>query len=130
MNDGLIYPYLCPAGYPTQGWGTRVQSMSSPPMTQEEADRRLLEHLESLSVQIMPYVHPTLYLASGKLSGVLSWVYNLGIGNLRSSTMRRRLEEADWAEAGRQCRRWVFAGGRKLPGLVLRREMEARLIES
>lgn len=64
-----------------------------------------------------------------RLAAVASWAYNLGTGRLRVSTMRRRINEKDWAEASRECRRWVYGGGKKLPGLVARRDEEAEMLE-
>lgn len=125
-SDGLIYPYLCPAGYPTQGWGLRVRDMDVPPITVEEADERL-----RLALRI--YVEKTLRIVpevagnDDRLAALSDFCFNLGPTALSSSTMRRRIGEGDWAAAARECQRWVFGGGRKLPGLVRRRAAEAAL---
>ena len=125
-SDGLIYPYLCPAGYPTQGWGLRVRDMDVPPITVEEADERL-----RLALRI--YVEKTLRIVpevagnDDRLAAVSDFCFNLGPTALSSSTMRRRIGEGDWAAAAQECQRWVFGGGRKLPGLVRRRAAEAAL---
>ncbi|WP_304412585.1 hypothetical protein [Pseudoxanthomonas sp. J35] len=39
--------------------------------------------------------------------------------------MRRRINQQDWHSAGQELRRWVYGGGKVLPGLVTRREAEA-----
>jgi len=44
---------------------------------------------------------------------------------LQTSTLRRRVNQRDWAAASTELRRWVYGGGRVLPGLVARREAEA-----
>jgi len=64
----------------------------------------------------------------GKQAAVVNWVFNLGVGRWCSSTFSRRVQAGDWLEASDKCRRWVHGGGRKLPGLVLRREMEVALM--
>jgi GH24 family phage-related lysozyme (muramidase) len=48
-------------------------------------------------------------------------------GHLQTSTLRRRVNQRDWTAAARELRRWVYGGGKVLPGLVTRRETEAML---
>ncbi|EPC3541486.1 glycoside hydrolase family protein [Aeromonas caviae] len=45
-----------------------------------------------------------------------------------TSTLRRRVNQRDWTAAGQELRRWVYGGGKVLPGLVTRREAEVALI--
>jgi lysozyme len=125
VEGDLIYPYLCPAGYPTQGWGLRVASMDVPPITVEEADERL-----RLALRI--YVEKTMRICPNvegdRLAALSDFCFNLGPTALSSSTMRRRVDEENWEAAALECQRWVFARGRKLPGLVRRRQAEAALL--
>lgn len=127
VHNGLIYPYLCPAGYPTQGWGLRVASMDEPAITVEEADERL-----RLALRI--YVEKTLRIIpevagdDNRLAALSDFCFNLGPTALSSSTMTRRVREGNWEAAASECQRWVFAKGRKLPGLVKRRAAEAALL--
>lgn len=127
-SDGLVYPYLCPALVPTIGWGTVVKSLDHPPITPEEAERLLMVELEACSLAALR-MSPVLAEHPARLSAITSFIYNLGQGRYRASTLKRRIDESRWTEAGKEIRRWVFGGGRKLPGLILRREAEARLIE-
>ncbi|MEG8099116.1 lysozyme, partial [Candidatus Liberibacter brunswickensis] len=53
---------------------------------------------------------------------------NLGIGQYRSSTFKKRIDESDWQNASIECKRWVYSRGKKLKGLVMRREVEATLL--
>jgi lysozyme len=62
---------------------------------------------------------------AGKLGAIADFCFNLGIGRLQTSTLRRRINQQDWPAAASELQRWVYAGGRKLRGLVLRREAEA-----
>jgi lysozyme len=64
----------------------------------------------------------------GRLAAIVDFTFNLGAGRLQTSTLRRRVNQSDWAEAGRELVRWVYGGGRMLPGLVVRREAERRLL--
>jgi lysozyme len=67
-------------------------------------------------------------LDGDRLGAITSFVFNLGAGRLAASTLRRKLNAGDWAAARRELVKWVWGGGRKLPGLVLRRAAERELI--
>ena len=66
-------------------------------------------------------------LTDGQYAALCDFVFNVGHGKFRASTLLRRLNAGDFHDAPRQPRRWVFAGGKKLPGLVIRREREIEL---
>ena len=57
----------------------------------------------------------------------MDFAYNLGIGRLRASTLRKRINAREWDSARVELLKWNKGGGKILPGLVKRREMEARL---
>ena len=61
----------------------------------------------------------------GRLAAIVDFTFNLGAGRLQTSTLRRRVNQRDWASAATELRRWVYGGGKVLPGLVTRREAEA-----
>ncbi len=65
---------------------------------------------------------------SVRLNAVSSWIFNLGAGRFQTSTLRRRINAEDWANARVEMLRWVRGGGRVLPGLVARRKVEAALL--
>jgi lysozyme len=67
-------------------------------------------------------------LRGERLAAIADFAYNLGLGRLKASTLRRRLNAGDYAGARQELRKWVRGGGRVLPGLVLRREAEAALV--
>ena len=69
-------------------------------------------------------------LNQGQYDALVSFAYNLGGGALASSSLRRILNRGNYPGAERQFKRWVFAGGRKLRGLVKRRAAEAELFAS
>ena len=60
-----------------------------------------------------------------RLAAIVDFTFNLGAGRLQTSTLRRRVNQRDWAAAASELRRWVYGGGKVLPGLVARREAEA-----
>ena len=64
-------------------------------------------------------------LTDGQFDALVSFTYNLGGGALQRSTLRRKINREEHAEVPEQFMRWVWAGGRKLRGLVRRRAAEA-----
>jgi len=134
--EGLrLKPYLCPAGVPTIGFGStsypdgRRVTLADPPITLERAEE-LLEWEMRKSVSAALRHCPVLLLEDGKWGAIADFVYNLGAGRLQASTLRRRINQRDWPEAVRELKKWIYGGGRKLPGLVLRREAEAVYISA
>lgn len=65
---------------------------------------------------------------SARLAAITDFTFNLGAGRLQTSTLRRRINERNWEEAGDELLRWTRGGGRVLPGLVRRREAERALL--
>ncbi len=53
--------------------------------------------------------------------------FNLGAGALQRSTLRRTVNREEHDAVPAEFGRWVWAGGRKLKGLIRRREAEAVL---
>ncbi|MGI9301903.1 MAG: lysozyme [Gammaproteobacteria bacterium] len=66
-------------------------------------------------------------LTDGQYAALCDFVYNVGGGNYRRSTLRRKVNAGKNDEVAFQFRRWVKAGGRVLRGLKIRREQEIEL---
>lgn len=126
-KDGLIYAYICPAGYPTQGYGLRVKDMSVPPITKEEALLRFKKVIPTYVSHALN-LSPNLKNHPKRLIAVTSFVYNLGPHAYAASTLRKKVNKEDWQGAARELGKWVNGGGRRLPGLVKRRKLEAQLL--
>jgi lysozyme len=62
-----------------------------------------------------------------RLAAIVDFTFNLGVGRLQTSTLRRRINQRDWVVAGQDLSGWVYGGGRVLPGLVLRRHGRVRI---
>lgn len=125
-NTELYVPYLCPAGYWTIGYG-RLVSHDHPPITHSEA----LAFLNTDTLRHLRFaldLSPVLAAYPRRLAAITSFVFNLGPGAYRASTLRRRVNAEDWDGARVQIMRWVNAGGRPLRGLVLRRQAEAAML--
>lgn len=63
-----------------------------------------------------------------RLAAIIDFTFNLGAGNLRASTLRRRINAGRWNDVPKELRKWVKGGGRVLAGLVKRREAESDLV--
>lgn len=127
--DGMVQAYKCPADVPTIGWGSTGPDVTMATLwTKAQCDARLERDAQRFADGVTR-ASPTIQGDEARTSALTSFAYNLGLGNYQSSTLRRRVNERDWPEAGRQIRRWNRAAGRVLPGLVLRRELEAALLE-
>ena len=136
--EGLrLKPYLCPAGYWTIGYGHVLRHGDGSMMTAADpapniewlpatAETNLQKTASRYAARAAALCPPA--AASGAQLGALtSFAYNLGLGALRASTLRRLILAGDDDGATEQFGRWIFAGGRKLPGLILRRADEAKL---
>lgn len=124
LPNGLIGPYVCPAGYPTIGWGIVVPSMDVPPISREMADAILAREVPKYMAQALA-LSPGLAAYPRRLGAITSFVFNLGAARYRASTLRRRVNAQDWAGACEELMKWTRGGGRVLPGLVKRRAAES-----
>ncbi len=129
-NDpGRAYPYVCPAGYWTIGYGHLCDS-KHPPITETEAEGYLARDLETALAATLRYCPVLAIEPEGRLAAIVDFTFNLGAGRLQTSTLRRRINQRDWATAATELCRWVYGGGRVLPGLVARREAELSLLRN
>ena len=96
---------------------------NSPETTQEMADAILEREIPRYMAQALS-VSPVLAAHPNKLGAITSFVFNLGIARYRSSTLRRKVDAQDWEGSADELPKWVYGGGRKLEGLVKRRDKE------
>lgn len=119
-------PYLCPAGFWTRGYGVLCDKNAGP-ITLEQGEIELTTILPRYIASALRYSPCLLLESDGRFSGVVDFVFNLGPGRYASSTLRRCVNAGQWERAKTEVLRWVWGGGRKLPGLVIRREADAAL---
>jgi len=117
--------YLCPAGVPTIGYGHIKGVQMGDVITEAQAHEMLVEELDEYESYINDLV--TVSLNQNQFDAMVSWVYNLGGGNLRASTLLKVLNSGDYAGVPAQIMRWNKAGGKVLEGLTRRRQAEADL---
>jgi len=122
-------PYVCPAGYLTVGYGhvVREGERFEEALSAEEGEALLRADLPRYEAAVCRLIEVA--LADPCFDALVSFTFNLGEGALQASTLRRLVNAGRLEDAGPQFDRWVFAGARKLPGLVRRRAAERVLWE-
>ena len=93
--------------------------------SEDHADHMLEVEMEEYEKYINDLV--TVELNQNQFDAMVSWVYNLGVGNLQSSTLLKVLNAGDYAGVPEQIMRWNKASGKVLEGLTRRRQAEADL---
>ncbi len=134
-------PYLCPAGYPTIGYGHRIPSLVHPALTVQEAEELLLWDLR-LAERGALALAPNLAAQPRRLAALTDLVFNVGRDALDGVSPSDLTDDAgvvqclrasDWAGAAVRFRQWDHARVNgaliELPGLKRRREIGARWIE-
>ena len=116
-------PYVCPAGFWTIGHG-HLCDQKHPQITEAEAEVYLARDLQTALAATLRYCPVLATEPEKRLAAIVDFTFNLGAGRLQTSTLRRRVNQRDWGSAGQELRRWVYGGGKVLPGLVTRREAE------
>jgi len=124
-------PYLCPAGVPTIGYGSTVYpdgrkvKLSDPPISRDTAIFYMKHELER-NYNSVAMMCPVLLSNEMWMGAILDFVFNLGAGRLQQSTLRRKINAKEWGSVPGELNKWVYTGGKKLKGLVLRRAAEAQ----
>jgi lysozyme len=128
-DDGMVHAYRCPAGKWTCGYGATKGVRSGVKWTKEYAEMRLIEDLEEHGKIVKKYVNVP--LTQSQYDSLTSFVFNLGGGAFRSSTLLKRLNAGKYDECPEQIMRWNKArvDGKLTPlrGLTRRRSAEAAI---
>ena len=117
--------YQDSVGIWTIGWGHTGSVKKGDIWTQGEADNILLNDLDKFEGYVNQHVKVP--LTQNQFDALVSWTFNLGPGNLKSSTMLTKLNEKKYDEVPSQMKRWNKAGGKVLRGLERRRNAEAAM---
>jgi len=124
LDANRAYPYVCPAGYWTIGYG-HLCDADHPPITQDQAEKYLAVDMEIALSATLRYCPVLVSESDDRLAAIVDFTFNLGAGRLQMSTLRRKVNLKDWPGAVHELYKWVHGGGRVLPGLVVRRQVEA-----
>ncbi len=125
-------PYRCPGGYATIGYGstfyedgTRV-TLNDPPLDQQRAESLLLTVLKHFEVQVDSVTRDD--ITQHQFDALVSFCFNVGADSLKRSTLLRKVNtNPNDSTIRTEFRRWVYANGKRLLGLLKRREAEWQL---
>ena len=120
--------YKCPAGVWTIGYGHTEDIKEDDIVSPEEANKLLRADVFKFEEYVTDNV--IVNLTQNQFDALVAWTFNLGVGNLRNSTMLKKLNNADYTSVPFEMKRWNKAGGKTLDGLVRRRQAESLLFES
>jgi lysozyme len=128
--EGLqLTAYQDPVGVWTIGYGhTGADVQPGLTITQEQASDLLLQDVAGAVAAVNRLV--TIPLTQNQFDALVDFTFNVGQGNLASSTLLRELNAGNTAGAAAQFLVWVYAKGVELPGLVTRRQAEAALFQT
>lgn len=124
--------YLDAAGLPTIGYGHLLRpgeaEMFADGISEAAGEALLIKDVGIAERAVLRLIKVP--LTDGQFDALVSFTFNLGSGALQRSTMRRKVNREEHEEVPAEFMRWVWAGGRKLRGLVRRREAEAGLYQT
>ncbi|MDX2074403.1 MAG: lysozyme [Alphaproteobacteria bacterium] len=121
--------YLCPAGYPTVGYGHLVTEKNKEQFLDgidlDEALELLSKDVQAAERAVARFISAP--LTQSQFDALVSFTFNLGAGALQRSTLRRKINRGDVDGIPAEFLKWVWAGGHKQKGLARRRAAEANL---
>jgi lysozyme len=121
---------LLKAGHPwTIGWGTTGPDIVPGLVwTRQQADERFESLLSKFVAGALSLSPDLINEPPRRLAAIISFCYNCGLGNYRISTLRKRVNQADWQGAYEEIQKWNKAQGIVLAGLTRRRLAEGRFL--
>ena len=119
--------YLDPAGIPTGGYGHTkglTANMVGQPVSATLADTWVQEDIAGAELAVNHCVG--VKLTQHQFDALVDFTFNVGQGNLRTSTLLRLVNWEQYPQADLEFAKWVNGGGHRLPGLVARRALVAK----
>lgn len=121
--EGLkLHAYKYSADIWTIGYGHTADVSTNDVITEAQAISLLYQDVAECERAVNQYVHVP--LTQNQFDALVSFVFNLGVGNFRTSTLLKKLNAGDDDGAAHEFGRWIYACGKTLPGLVRRRKAE------
>ena len=125
--------YKCPAGIWTIGWG--ATSVNGAPVregdtiSQALADELLRAEILRIAAELHQIIPSVAKWGGNQQAALISWAYNVGLGAVKDSTLRRRINAGESAQVAipQELPKWDKANGAPLAGLTRRRAAEVAL---
>ena len=122
--EGFVgHTYKDPVGIPTIGYGHTGKDVKyGQKITKDEAKTLLQSDATKHWNEASKYIK--VEVSQGERDAYTSFIYNVGVGSFKNSTLLKKLNQGKHSEACAELKKWVYAKGKKLPGLVKRRNAE------
>jgi len=121
--------YLDSAGFQTIGHGHLIlpqeQQLYQNGITEANAESLLKHDVTAAEKAVTSLINVP--FTNHQFDSLVSFTFNLGAGALQRSALRRKVNREEHTEVPAEFLRWVYAGSKKMPGLVRRRKAEAVL---
>lgn len=124
----VLRGYRDPVGIITACAGHTATAVLGKPYTREECDQLLVDDLVDHVDGVLACT-PQLKGRTGPLAAAGSFAFNVGVRKYCDSTMARKFRAGDIAGGCAELSKWIYAGGKVLPGLVKRRASERAICE-
>ncbi|MBI4781435.1 MAG: glycoside hydrolase family protein [Oscillatoriophycideae cyanobacterium NC_groundwater_1537_Pr4_S-0.65um_50_18] len=131
LSNGKVAAYIDPVGVWTIGYGSTFNFDHNRPVQKGDIIDRPTAELwlnqeidqKAKAVNVLCSVEIT----QSMFDALVSFIFNLGEGALKRSTLLKKLNSEDYEGAAREFDRWIHGDGKVLPGLVIRRDKEEAL---
>lgn len=120
--------YICPGNVLTIGYGHTKSVVPGQRITEYEGEQLLKQDLQRFERAVNDLV--TVPINQKQFDALVSFAFNCGNSALARSTLLRRLNEGRYDLAAKEFYKWVYAGKKRLPGLVTRRREESQMFNS
>lgn len=130
--ETTVYPYICPGGVLTIGWGNAINKNNIPQFKQgitvTECEELLIQHVNKI-LKNLERENFFNKCSENQKEAIISLIYNIGIGNFRTSSLYKELQKSHWNEKmiKHTWQMWCYIGKNKSHGLLKRRIEESNL---
>ena len=119
-------PYVCAGGYLTIGYGHKLLPSESYKIVSPEKAQQILENdLRRIERLVLKYIN--VGINDDQFAALVSFTFNVGAAALQRSTLRQKINYGYYEDGAKEFLKCVYAGGRKIIGLVRRRRLESEL---
>ncbi len=119
-------PYVCAGGYLTIGYGHKLLPSDSYKIVSPEKAQQILENdLRRIERLVLKYIN--VGINDDQFAALVSFTFNVGAAALQRSTLRQKINYGYYEDGAKEFLKWVYAGGKKIMGLVRRRRLESEL---
>jgi lysozyme len=118
--------YICSGGYKTIGYGHVLTDNDNIELIdQNEAELLLNSDIKKAERSVMQNIDVP--LNQNQFDALVSFVFNLGGAALQRSALRQKINRLEHNLAAQEFTKWIYAGGKIMPGLLNRRYAESEL---